>query len=107
MRKLMTVAAALCVAAAALAAAPVHAYTEDKGARVDRLKNDDGDAPTPDYGPKVSDPTAKALDEDPAFKQKLTPDPVSAPAFAVSQSDDRLVLEPPPETPLNGGIKLD
>ena len=61
MRKLMTVAAALCVAAAALAAAPVHAYMEDKGVRVDRLKNDDGDAPTPDYGPRSRTPRPKRL----------------------------------------------
>ncbi len=62
---------ALSLAAFGLMAAPAHAYTEDKGARVDRLLNDDGDAAAPDHGPKVSDPTAKALDGDLAYKQKL------------------------------------
>ena len=78
-----------------------------QGARVNRLLNDDGDAAAPDHGPKVSDPTAKALDGDLAYRQKLTPGPVVEPAFEVSQSDDPLVLEPEPEVPLNGGIKLD
>ena len=80
-----------------------------QGARVNRLLNDDGDAAAPDHGPKVSDPTAKALDGDLAYRQKLTPGPVFEPAFDVSQSDDLLVLvlKPEPEVPLNGGIKLD
>jgi len=98
---------ALSLAAFGLMAAPAHAYTEDKGARVDRLLNDDGDAAAPDHGPKVSDPTEKALDGDLAYKQKLTPGLVGEPAFEVSQSDDLLVLEPVPEEPLNGEIKLD
>ncbi len=106
-----TAAAVLCLAAVGMTVAPAHAYTEDKGARVNRLLNDDGDAAAPDHGPKVSDPTAKALDGDLAYKQKLTPGPVVEPAFEVSQSDDLLVLvlepEPEPEVPLNGGIKLD
>ncbi len=98
---------ALSLAAFGLMAAPAHAYTEEKGTRVDRLLKDDGDAPAPNHGPKVSDPTAKALDGDLAYQQKLTPGPVGEPAFEVSQSDDLLVLEPEPEAPLNGGIKLD
>ncbi len=98
---------ALSLAALAPIAAPAHACTEDKVARVDRLLNDDGDAAVPDHGPKVSDPTAKALDCDPAYKQNLTSGPVGSPAFEVSQTDDLLVLEPEPDVPLNGGIKLD
>jgi hypothetical protein len=98
---------ALSLAALGLIAAPAHAYTEDKVARVDRLLNDDGDAAVPDHGPGVSDPNAKALNCNPAYKQNLTPGPVAAPAFEVSQSDDLLALEPEPEVPLNGGINPD
>jgi hypothetical protein len=93
--------------ALSLAQAPAHAFTEDKGSRVNRLINEDGDKSAPDHGPKVSDPTAKALDEKPAFKGKIAPELVSELSYVVSSTDDRLVLEPESEAPLNGGIKLD
>jgi len=90
-----------------LIAAPAHAYTEDKGAHLDRLLNDDGDAAVPDHFPKVFDPTSKAFDCNPAYMQDLMTRSIGAPATQVSQADDLPVLEPESEVPLNGGIKLD
>lgn len=88
--------------------APAIAFTPEKTSRIERLINQDSaEDATPAPGPKVSDPTAKALSDDPAFKAPMPKGPVGEPALAVTVNSDRLVLEPPSAQPLNGGIKLD
>lgn len=102
------IAAGVAALLALAVAAPAIAFTPEKTSRIDRLINEDSDAPvTPAPGPKVSDPTAKALSDDPAFKEPMPKGPVGDPAYAITHQNDRLVLEPPSQQPLNGGIKLD
>lgn len=105
-RTLLPIATALLLAF--VAASSALAFTPEKTSRIDRLINANSDSSPPvAHGPKVSDPTVKALDQQPAYKAPMPKGPIVDPDYSVAKESDRLVLEPDAPVPLNGEIKLD